>query len=155
LGKLLPPLPRLEAERSLQTLALIFLSIVTLIGGVVLLTLKKPEPAPGGSAQVNNVSAPSARDRSRNKKTGENDEDEEISLRPRHNTEAETVWELGDASDSDDDGREDPKKEVERTPQTTELRSGHSGRDEHQGLVEGGNDSDSDDFGEFTTSKRT
>lgn len=143
----------LKLNRAFQTLFLIFLSIVILIGGVVLLTLKKPEPAPGGTTQAN-VSALPARDRSRNKKTGESAEDEtheEIALRPRQSTEGETVWELGNASDSDEDDREDPKKEVERTPRTTESRGGYSG--EHQGLVEG-NDSDSD-FGEFTTSKRT
>lgn len=87
-------------------------------------------------------------------KTGENDGDEnneEIALRPRQSIEGGTVWELGNASGSDDDDREDPKKEAERTPRTTESRGGYSG--EHQGLVEG-DDSDSD-FGEFTTSKRT
>ena len=143
----------LKFDRSFQTLFLIFLSIVILIGGVVLLTLKKPEPAPG-NAQAN-VSAPPARDRSRNKKTGENDEDEnneEIALRPRQSIEGGTVWELGNASDSDDDDRQDPKKEVERTPRTTESRGGYSR--EHQGLVEEGEDSDSD-FGDFTTNKRT
>ena len=94
----------------------------------------------------------------RNTQTGENERgenNEEIALRPRRSTEGEIVWELGNASDSDDDDREDPKKDVERTPPGVEPRRGYSGRDEHQGLVEQRDDSDSDDFGEFTTSKRT
>jgi hypothetical protein len=56
------------------------------------------------------------------------------------------VWELGNASDSDDDDQDDPKKDVERAPRAIETRGGYSGRDEHQGLVEEGDDSDSDDF---------
>ena len=89
---------------------------------------------------------------------GENDRDEnneEIALRPRRSTEGETVWELGNASDSDDDDRDDPKKDVERAPRVVEPRHGYSGRHEQHGLVEQGDESDSDDFGEFTTSKRT
>ena len=148
-----------QAEHSFQALFLIFLSIVILIGGVVLLTLKKPAPAPGGNAQAKNVTAAPARHRLRNKHTGENERDEndeEIALQPRQGTEGENVWELGNASDSDDDDREDPRKDVERTPPATEPRRGYSGRNEHQGLVEEGDHSDSeDDFGEFTTSKRT
>lgn len=130
--------------------------MVILIGGVVLLTLKKPEPTSGGNSQANNVSVPAARDRPRNKKAGEDEDEnnEEIALRPRQSIEGETIWELGNASDSDDDDRDDPKKEVERTPRATESRGSYSGTVEHQGLV-GDNDSDSDDFGEFTTSKRT
>jgi len=141
-----------------ELLFLIFLSIVTLIGGVVLLTLKKPDPAPGGNTQSSSVPAPLARHRLLNTQTGENERgenNEEIALRPRRSTEGETVWELGNASDSDDDNREDPKKDIERTPGGVEPHRGHSGSYEHQGLVEQGDDSDSDDFGEFTTSKRT
>ena len=89
--------------------------------------------------------------------TGENDEDENhegVALRPRRSTEGETVWELGDASDEDEDDRETDKA-VERTPRSIDPHRGYPGRDEDQGLVEPGEDSDSDDFGEFTTSKRT
>ena len=140
-----------------QTLVLIFFSIVVLLGGVVLLTLKKPAPAPGSDNQANNVSVPPARNRLRNLRTGGNDGDENhegVALRPRRSTEGETVWELGDASDSDEDDRETDKG-VERTPQSIDPHRGYPGRDEDQSLVEPGEDSDSDDFGEFTTSKRT
>jgi len=88
---------------------------------------------------------------------GENDGDENnegIALRPRRSTEGEVVWELGNASDSDEDDRENDK-DVERTARPGEPHHGYPGRDEHQGLVEQGENSDSDDFGDFTTGKRT
>jgi hypothetical protein len=88
---------------------------------------------------------------------GEDDVDENSdgsALRLRRSTEGETVWELGDASDSDEEDRKDDKV-VEGTLRPSEPHHGYPGRNEHQGLVEQGEDSDSDDFGDFTTSKRT
>ena len=101
---------------------------MVLIGGVVLLTLKRPDPAPGSNTQATNVPAPPARNRLRYMQMGGNDGDgnnEEVALRPRRSTEGETVRELVDASDEDEDDRGDDKA-VERTPRASEPHRGYS-----------------------------
>ncbi|KAI0093398.1 hypothetical protein BDY19DRAFT_923533 [Irpex rosettiformis] len=90
------------------TLFLIFCAILILVSGVVLLTNKKPEPklhgdVPGGEAQI---ALPSrARRRTRNK--GVKATDEEEGLRDDDDDDAvgedPVVWELGEASDDEDE----------------------------------------------------
>lgn len=89
---------------------MIFLSILVLIAGVVLLTLKKPEPAEGKiksatlSAHPRRTPIRSARPRSARsaridlESQGENDE---------RNNERDILWEVGHASDDDDQGEDE------------------------------------------------
>jgi len=95
------------------TLFLIFLSILVLIAGVVLLTLKKPEPAEGKiksatlSAHPRRTPIRSARPRSARsaridlESHGENEDDGE------RNNERDVLWEVGHASDDDDQGEDE------------------------------------------------
>ncbi|KAI0768750.1 hypothetical protein BD413DRAFT_561088 [Trametes elegans] len=84
------------------TLFLIFVSMIVLVSGVVLLTYKKPEDkahAPASAVPL------SARDRRSTKKGGAGleDDDEEEALRDIEEGEQdEAMWQLGDASDDED-----------------------------------------------------
>ena len=80
-------------------LFLILLSIVILIGGVVLLTNKKPEKP--SVAQGTQLTAPSQR-RRKAKKTTNGDDEEEANLREPGVGESELVWQIGDDSDEED-----------------------------------------------------
>ncbi|KAH8828021.1 hypothetical protein DL96DRAFT_1709332 [Flagelloscypha sp. PMI_526] len=75
------------------TLFLIFLSMVILIGGVVLLTHKKPDPVPGkGGSSPDTASSIKRSDRSR-EPSGSGEGEEEV------------LWAVGNDSDDEDDGK--------------------------------------------------
>ena len=102
------------------TLFLIFISIMILISGVVLLTLKKPEKrggapvAPGvpGSARSTRPS----RRRSDSKQDLEGGEGRRAEQGGRELDDDQTLWELGEMSD-DEDGGGGGRSEGQRTPQ--------------------------------------
>jgi magnesium transporter len=109
-------------------LFLIFISIVTLISGVVLLTLKKPEsnnstlPAPTG---LDPARSPRDRSSSIDNKSGDLETDDEgensaLSGRRRDTDRPtdETFWQVGDLSDDEDHENEHRDK--------TSLRGGDS-----------------------------
>ncbi|QRW08437.1 Magnesium transporter NIPA [Ceratobasidium sp. AG-Ba] len=104
------------------TLFAIFVSILVLIGGVVLLTLKKPDPAPTNSTMIG---APT---RSR-AKTSDEEAGDERDLEALHTNgpgdREEVVWQIGDADDEDsDDGRVVKGGSSKLSPKINRRRSG-------------------------------
>lgn len=104
------------------TLFAIFVSILVLIGGVVLLTLKKPDPAPANSTMIG---APT---RSR-AKTSDEEAGDERDLEALHTNgpgeREEVVWQIGDADDEDsDDGRVVKGGSSKLSPKINRRRSG-------------------------------
>lgn len=129
-------------------LFLIFLSVVVLIGGVVLLTNKKPEkPEPTQSTQLSNLSQ---RSRSSTKKlaSDEDEDGEEAGLRRAEPGEEEVMWQLGDDSDDEnnvhatsDEGKPPQPRRREShkyVPSTASLSA------EHTGLIQKEDDEDDD-----------
>ncbi|KZT26776.1 hypothetical protein NEOLEDRAFT_1177356 [Neolentinus lepideus HHB14362 ss-1] len=106
------------------TLFLIFISMLILISGVVLLTHKKPEPKrPAGATRLSSI--PSGR---RTVKKAKGDAEEEEGLRPEGDVEnQEVVWQVGDASDDEDE----PEHEAPPRP----LPSGSRVSDEVAALM--------------------
>ncbi|CAL1707415.1 unnamed protein product [Somion occarium] len=95
------------------TLFLIFVSILILVSGVVLLTHKKPDPAgahgtpPGSASGTTFVAMARARRRTKRKSAKDlKDSDEGESLRDLEEGEDadEVVWQLGEASDDEEEG---------------------------------------------------
>ncbi|TFK54263.1 hypothetical protein OE88DRAFT_1695526 [Heliocybe sulcata] len=108
------------------TLFLIFVSILILISGVVLLTYKKPEPK-GHAGATRLSSIPSSRKKT---KKAKGDEEEEEGLRPDGEAgNQEIVWQVGDASDEEDE------QEHEHAPPSRPLPSGSRVSDEETGLM--------------------
>jgi len=93
-------------------LFLIFISIMTLISGVVLLTLKKPKANGVAQSVPADGSVRSARETTIDHKTDDPDEEDEgensFASSRRRNTDTlradETVWQVGDVSDDEDEG---------------------------------------------------
>ncbi|TDL26137.1 hypothetical protein BD410DRAFT_784180 [Rickenella mellea] len=87
------------------TLCLIFFSILVLISGVVLLTHKKPEARVPQPTALSSVSPRTKRSNgtkgARGSKLDLADEDDALRVREEGDS---VVWELGDASDDEDDG---------------------------------------------------
>lgn len=140
-------------------LFLIFLSIVVLIGGVVLLTNKKPEKLE--QAQSTQLSNLSQRSRSSTKKLGsdEDEDGEEAGLRRAEPGEEEVMWQLGEDSDDEngihatpDEGKPPQPRRREShkyVPSTTSLPA------EHTGLIqEEEEEEDGDRGGEETLGSR-
>jgi hypothetical protein len=105
------------------TLFLIFISIVILISGVVLLTLKKPEnrggapTAPGVPGSARSVRP--GRRRSDSKQDLERGEGRTVEQEGRELDDDQTLWGLGEMSDDEDgdDGRSaGGRSEGQRTP---------------------------------------
>lgn len=105
------------------TLFLIFISIMILISGVVLLTLKKPEkrggaPTTSGIPESARSIRPSRR-RSDSKQDLEQGERGRVEQEGRGLDDDQTLWELGEMSDDEDggDGRSaGGRSEGQRTP---------------------------------------
>lgn len=102
------------------TLFLIFISIMILISGVVLLTLKKPEkrggaPAAAGIPGSARSIRPSRR-RSDSKQDLERGEGRRTEEEGRELDDDQTLWEVGEMSD-DEDGDGGERSEGQRTPQ--------------------------------------
>ncbi|KAH7108271.1 hypothetical protein BKA62DRAFT_681699 [Auriculariales sp. MPI-PUGE-AT-0066] len=132
-------------------LALIFLSILVLIAGVVLLTHEKPDPsaAAGQAMKLNKLSRDSdASETERNSKEG------------RRLTEAEmeqgegaqkAAWQLGADSDDEEDSALKPSGSATRpdaaprTPRTAGQQSDGPQKDERTGLINDDEDEDDDD----------
>ncbi|GJJ06567.1 hypothetical protein Clacol_000760 [Clathrus columnatus] len=140
-------------------LFLIFLSIVVLIGGVVLLTNKKPEkPQQSQSTQLSNLPQRSRRSKKNLGADGEEEEEEEedgeeAGLHRPEPGEEEVLWQLGDDSDEEegsahqtaparnmDEGRSQPRRRESHkyVPSSTSISAEHAGLihqgdDEHDG----------------------
>ncbi|PPQ63488.1 hypothetical protein CVT24_005145 [Panaeolus cyanescens] len=97
------------------TLFLIFASIIVLIGGVVLLTHKKPEPITGKIR----ASTPRRRLPVQPKQTGDEVEDDDEMVAG----EGSVLWAVGNASDDEDDG-EDEDVDHHQHPLHKELPKG-------------------------------
>ncbi|KAH9944703.1 hypothetical protein B0H21DRAFT_709546 [Amylocystis lapponica] len=90
------------------TLFLIFVAMIILISGVVLLTFKKPEDK-GVGAAATHVALATRPKRAAGKKGDVVGEDEEAALRTEEEGEgADTLWQIGEASDEDDEGARSP-----------------------------------------------
>ncbi|EIW83163.1 hypothetical protein CONPUDRAFT_121611 [Coniophora puteana RWD-64-598 SS2] len=85
-------------------LFLIFVSIAILISGVVLLTHKKPEPAKAGPKEPS-PAALTSKKRDVIQRSTDDDEDhgEQHALTSRDGEEGTEVWQLGDASEDEDE----------------------------------------------------
>jgi hypothetical protein len=128
-----------------------------LIGGVVLLTLKKPEPKKIAANIGAASSIRTSRGFSRNTPKPEEDDDEqerdEISLaergsRPGH---SKTLsWEVGDDSDDDIDPTKPPVS-IAAEAEASQRRTLPDGLIEARGLISRGDEGDDNDFGEFAT----
>lgn len=128
-----------------------------LIGGVVLLTLKKPEPKKSAAAGVPGSSRTS-RGFSHHTPRPEEEEDEqqgdEISLaergsRPGH---SKTLsWQVGDDSEDDDIDPTKPPVSIVTDADTSQRRTLPDGPIEARGLMLRGDEGDDNDFGEFAT----
>ncbi|KAG8707612.1 hypothetical protein FRC08_000387, partial [Ceratobasidium sp. 394] len=103
------------------TLFAIFVSILILIGGVVLLTLKKPDPVPANSTALGTPS------RARTKASDEEAGDER-DLEALHTSgpgqREEVVWQIGDADDDSDDERGAGTGTSQIRPDLNRRRSG-------------------------------
>lgn len=127
------------------TLFLIFVAILVLIGGVVLLTHKKPEPK---ANKVKSANLP--RRRKANKIAGQNDHSEEDDDSLVHdeetNGENEALYALGNDSDDEDMGEDDDidhhqnplnmSPNANRRPTLKPRRNSRAGMNEHTSLVE-------------------
>ncbi|KAG8839636.1 hypothetical protein FRC18_009566 [Serendipita sp. 400] len=134
------------------TLFLIFASIMVLIAGVVLLTLKKPEPkAPAGATGSTSGGARASRRAGTPKHTGE---DDEIALTEQGMNKGQS-WQVGDETDSEDeDVRNSTLGARPMQAESSQRRSlPQDGPVEARGLMSSrGDDGDDPDneFGSFT-----
>ncbi|KAI0373429.1 hypothetical protein BV20DRAFT_962572 [Pilatotrama ljubarskyi] len=91
------------------TLFFIFVSMLVLVSGVVLLTYKKPDEKVTSPTSAVPLSSRGRR-RSRKGSSGLSDGDEEEALHDAEDGEhEEAMWQLGDVSDEDEDGRRSPR----------------------------------------------
>ena len=103
------------------TLFLIFISIMVLISGVVLLTLKKPEKR-GGAPATSGIPGPAhgtrpSRRRSDSKQDLERGEERGVEQEGRELDDDQTLWGLGEVSDDEDEVRSaGGRSEGQRTP---------------------------------------
>ncbi|CCA66332.1 hypothetical protein PIIN_00018 [Serendipita indica DSM 11827] len=131
------------------TLFLIFASIVVLIGGVVLLTLKKPEKPKPKTPGASNHRFPGTSASKRG------DEEDEISLTERGKDKAPgPSWHVGDETDSEDEDLRNSKSGAPiMSPESSQRRTlPYDGRIEARGLMQDGDDGD--DFGGFTSADK-
>lgn len=102
------------------TLFLIFVSIMVLISGVVLLTLKKPEKRGGAPTTPGNPgparSIRTSRRRSNSKQDLERGDPSGSEVEGRELDDDQTLWEVGEMSDEEEGGRDDGRSEGQRTP---------------------------------------
>lgn len=140
------------------TLFAITMSIFVLIGGVVLLTTKKPDPAAAHSSTALGVPSRAAR-----AKTSDEEGADERDLEALHTSgpgeSSEVMWQIGDADDESDDGRGGATGSSTLRPDLNRRRSGsgslrarsnsyvapkHEG-EEGRGLMGAHDDDDDDD----------
>lgn len=116
------------------TLFFIGISILILIGGVVLLTNKKPPSTGRTRPQANGVPMSSLPVHTRDS-TQEDDKqsEHEVESLRKHQPDEEVVWQLGDDSD-DDEGPSQPSKDDRPT---TQHDRGHSLDDDEHDEVRG------------------
>ena len=136
------------------TLFLIFISIMVLISGVVLLTLKKPEKR-GGAPTTPGMPGPARsirpnRRRSDSKQDLEQGEGRGVEQGGRGLDEDQTLWGLGEMSDDDEDGddvgsggggSERPRRRSSQNVSRPSQPQQHPG-EEGRGLIDEGEDSD-------------
>ncbi|KAG8702374.1 hypothetical protein FRC09_004768 [Ceratobasidium sp. 395] len=104
------------------TLFAIFVSILTLIGGVVLLTLKKPDPIPANSTALGTPSR--VRTKASDEEAGDERDLEALHTSGPGELE-EVVWQIGDAEDeSDDEGGRAATGTSQIRPDLNRRRSG-------------------------------
>ena len=121
---------------------------MVLIGGVVLLTLKKPEkPKPNTSGAMNHRFPGSSASK-------QGDEEDEISLTERGKDKGPgPSWRVGDESEDseDEDLRNSKGGAPVMNPESSQRRTlPYDGRIEARGLMQDGDDGDND-FGGFTS----
>lgn len=104
--------------------------MLVLIGGVVLLTIKKPEPKPASSASAPRLRTPG-----------------EVALSKLERGDGEVVWQVGDVSDDEDASPDELRPEVTgaglKAGKGLGLASADRG-EEGRGLMDDGHDEDND-----------
>lgn len=170
--------------RSYQTLFAIFFSICVLIGGVVLLTHKKPEPSiptQSGNPPVigpvprnarrsarrglaaNGESVSSASPMMGGEDDGDYGDEEDDALRPKDDkdgAEQHQMWQIGD-DDDEEDGidmlKKDPSADDTKGTKGTQLASSASGShpEQHPLVPREGVDERDDEFGEWEDGSRS
>jgi len=139
------------------TLFLIFISIMILILGVVLLTLKKPERR-GGAPTTPRVAGPARtipprRRRSGGKQDLERGDGRGSEVDARELGDDQTLWQVGEASDEEDgddvrsaggrsEGQRTPRQQL--SPRISRKPPQHPG-EEGRGLIEDGEEDSDDD----------
>ncbi|KAI0356389.1 hypothetical protein OH77DRAFT_1401268 [Trametes cingulata] len=109
------------------TLFFIFVSMGVLVSGVVLLTYKKPEEKVTSPTSAVPLSSRGRR-RSRKGGAGLTEEDEEDALHEAEEGEhEEAMWQLGDASDEEDDGTRSPRPTSPRPQGSPRMQRRASG----------------------------
>ncbi|KAF8590987.1 hypothetical protein K439DRAFT_1381430 [Ramaria rubella] len=126
-------------------LFLIFVSIAVLIGGVVLLTNKKPEKPQQAQPGATLAMLPS---RTRNAKNSKSEEGEAEALRSAEPGEDEVVWQLGEDSDDEGDHEGRPSRPRRRESRKEGDAEGSGHEPERTGLMQ----EDDEDEGEETES---
>lgn len=134
------------------TLFLIFVSMVVLISGVVLLTLKKPEkrggaPTTGGIPGSARGIRPSRR-RSGSKRDLEQGDPRGSGAEGRELDDDQTLWEVGDMSDDEEadvgsEGQRTPRRQMSPNVSRKPVQQQHPG-EEGRGLM-GDEDEDEDE----------
>ena len=133
------------------TLFLIFISIVVLISGVVLLTLKKPEKR-GGAPATPGIPGPArvVRPSRRRSNSKQDVVGGGLEAGGRELGDDQTLWELGEMSDEEDgggdgrsEGRATPRRQLSQNVSRKPQQQQHPG-DEGRGLI-GGEEEDEDE----------
>ncbi|GBE81573.1 hypothetical protein SCP_0313020 [Sparassis crispa] len=128
------------------TLFFIFVSMIILISGVVLLTFTKPDQTGPGAHNSHHVPLSS---RPRRNKGDQAEGGEEEGLREEDGEQNEVIWQLGDASDEEDEGgRRSPLARRERPASVR-------GREEHQPMIRDEHSGEGDERRESTSSDAT
>ena len=136
------------------TLFLIFVSIMILISGVVLLTLKKPEKrggaptTPGMPGSTRSI-RPSRR-RSGGKQDLEGGDPRGSEVEGRELDDDQTLWEVGEMSDEEegehDEGQRTPRRQLSSSISRKPSQQQHPG-EEGRGLIDDEEEEDDDEGG--------
>ncbi|KAG8818790.1 hypothetical protein FRC17_010707 [Serendipita sp. 399] len=135
------------------TLFLIFASIMVLIAGVVLLTLKKPEPttSSGAATGIANGGGRTSRRTGTPKHTGEDDEIALTEQGENHKGQGHS-WQVGDETDSEDEDVRNSR--LGARPMHAESSQRRTlpddGPVEARGLISSRGDDGDEEFGSFT-----
>ncbi|CAA7259134.1 unnamed protein product [Cyclocybe aegerita] len=122
------------------TLFLIFVSIIILIGGVVLLTHKKPEPVTGKVKASTTTRRPRRKPAKKNVGENGNGRSEEAGSEEgddeQANGEGDVLWAVGDASDGEDEGDDDDVDHHQHPLHQSPLRRPVVARRNSRGMTE-------------------